>query len=135
MPRDQNAYIRKLYFNTGDNVNILVTVSYPIATSTLPLVNLKLARLNSTFGVVMYRNPNNNFQLSAALVDTSGASGSAIVIWPATSLSSGTGKSFGLFVNVDTVRSDRMVFVYNDGYNQAYVQDAGVYGSTIVLGR
>ena len=116
-------------------MNIFTTVSFPIVTPGSPLQFLDLARLNSTFGVIMYRDPNSNWKISAALVDTTGASGSAILVLPAVVLHPGTGRLFGLGIGIDATAADRITFSYNDAYNQAYVQDAGVYGPSIVLGR
>lgn len=67
-----------------------------------------------------------------SLIDTSG---STVVVWPPTQASSGTTKTFGLHLDLATVAPDRLAVTYNDGYGHAYVQDAGVFGSNIVLGR
>ena len=132
LPRDGNAYIRRLYFNTNDNVNIYTTASIPLVAPSAPLQYLQLARLNSTFGVIVYRNPNDNWKVWTSVIDTSG---SQLVVWPATMVNPGTGKGFGFGVSVAAVAPDRLVFSYNDANSQAFVQDASVCGTSVVLGR
>ena len=121
----------RLYFNPGDNANVFTTVAYPIVTPSSPLQFMQLARLNATFGVIVYRNPNVNWQVQTALIDTSSGQ---IAVLPMTVVSPGSIVPYGLSVGVTAVAADRLVYAYNDGFSQAYVQDAGVYGSSIVLG-
>jgi hypothetical protein len=133
LPRDNNAYLRRLTFNVGDNNNIFVSVSYPLTSPSAPLQFMELVRLNNTFAVIVYRNPNLNYQLFTGLIDVSSAV--TVALLPATSLSPGTAKSFGLLPSVAVVTSDRLVYLYTDASGQAYVMDAGVFGPTIVAGR
>ena len=133
LPRNRNAYVTLLYFNPGDAVDVLTSVQFPILPSATPLVNLQLARLNATLGVVLYRNPTSNYALSASLVSVTGTT--ALTIWPATVVNPGTAQTFGLSVSMAALAVDRLVFVYNDGYNNGYIQDAGVFGTSVVVGR
>jgi hypothetical protein len=132
LPRDQQAYVNRLFFNPGDNTNVFASVAYPLVTPASPLQFMQLARLNSTMGVIVYRNPNKDWMISSALIDVTNPL--QLIIYPTTVLSAGSPLAFGLSLSVTATSASRLVYAYNDGFNQPYVQDAGVYGSSIVLG-
>ena len=132
LPRDQQGYLRKLYFNAGDNVNIFNSVSVPMVNPNSPLQYLQLTRLNSTFAVVLYRDPNANRQIYAALVDNSGF---LPVMLPPVLINTGTQNLAGLGVGIASVQPDRLAILFTDANQIPYVQDCGVSGSSLVLGR
>jgi hypothetical protein len=122
-----------LSFNVGDNNNVVVSSSVPILTSASPLQFLQLTRLNSTFAVLLYRDPKNGWQLSASLIDNSGAFYPTVL--PPMVIHPGSTKPFGLQSFTAAVAPDRLALVYTDAVGQPWVYDVGVSSGSLVLGR
>lgn len=133
LPRNAASYVQLVYFNPGDSVDAYLTVPFPLVSPSAPLVGMQLAQLNGTFAVIVYRNPNSNYQLSASLLSVTGTT--SVTVWPAVMISPGSPQFYGLNVSIAAVAADRVVVSYQDAFNNAYIVDAGIFGTSVVLGR
>jgi hypothetical protein len=58
--RDNTAVVRVLAFPAADNVALTQFPSNPIVVPAVPMSSISLARLSSTRGVLVYRNPSDS---------------------------------------------------------------------------
>ena len=72
-------------------------------------------------------------QVLSAVVDVN--VDSSVTVGPLVTLNSGTARTSGLQVSVAPVLADRFAVQYQDTIGQPVIQDGGVFGNSIVMGR